>query len=213
MRHQEGSFLVVDDHALVREGVVSVLRSLAPAMQVLQAGTHQEAVDAVGAGGHLSLTIILDLQLPDCEGLATLQGMRTAAPRARIAIVSANNDLELALACIQEGACAFVPKQGSLIEFQQALSVVASGGVYFPRDLFVSAGLPAASSAPATPANLTPRQHEVLSLLLDGLSNAAIAEQLAISEETAKLHVRAILRAHDAANRVQLLLGFARHAA
>lgn len=213
-RLQGGRFLIVDDHALLREGVASVVRQLCPdSIVIAQAETLAHAMAQLRADQGHGWTVILDLHLPDSSGLATLEAMRAAAPLARITIVSAHHDLDLAIQCIQAGACAFVPKHGSLIEFQQALAVIAGGGVYFPKELFVSAGVTTPKDKPSAPATeLTPRQHEVLAGLLDGLSNAAIAQHLQISEETVKLHVRAVLRAYGAANRVQLLLSFARHA-
>lgn len=211
---QDGAFLIVDDHALLREGVVSVLRPLCrEGCPIEQADHLAHALARLSACGGQGWTVILDLHLPDSAGLSTLEAIREAAPLARIAIVSAHHDLDLAIQCIQAGACAFVPKHGSLVEFQQALTVIASGGVYFPKELFVSANVPSNDKkSPTVESELTPRQYEVLAGLLDGLTNAAIAHHLQISEETVKLHVRAILRAHGAANRVQLLLGFARQA-
>jgi DNA-binding NarL/FixJ family response regulator len=201
-------FLVVDDHALLREGVIATILRVQPAAQVVQTDSLQATLhDAQAAQCD---TIVLDLSLPDSQGLATLQAVRNWSPRARIAIVSAHNDLDLALACIREGACAFVPKQGSLVQFQQALTVIAQGGLYFPRELFISADLPAAT--PAAP-SLTPRQQEVLAQLLKGCTNPMIGEELGISAETVKLHVSAILAAYGVANRVQLVLACSREQA
>lgn len=214
-RLHDSRFLIVDDHALLREGVASVIKPLCPDRHdMAQADSLAQAVAHLGGNQGQGWTVILDLHLPDSSGLSTLETIRAAAPLSRIAIVSAHHDLDLAMQCIQAGACAFVPKHGSLVEFQQALAVIAAGGVYFPKELFVSAGVAHNHDKPAQAnTELTPRQHEVLAGLLDGLSNAAIAQHLQISEETVKLHVRAVLRAYGAANRVQLLLTFARQAA
>ncbi|MEY2842431.1 MAG: hypothetical protein RI920_468 [Pseudomonadota bacterium] len=198
-------FLVVDDHALLREGVIATILRVQPQAEILQAESLQAALNAPQAAQ--CDTIVLDLSLPDSQGLATLQAVRAWSPRARIAIVSAHNDLDLAMACIREGACAFVPKQGSLVQFQQALSVIAQGGLYFPRELFITADLPA--PRPAAP-SLTPRQKEVMVQLLKGCTNPMIGEELGISAETVKLHVSAILAAYGVANRVQLLLACSR---
>lgn len=200
--------LVIDDHALVREGVVSVLRRAAPDATVHDADSLAQARGWAQAG-HRPDTLVLDLSLPDSEGLDTLQAVRALWPQARVAIVSAHNDLDLAMACLREGACAFVPKQGSLVQFEHALSVIAGGGLYFPRELFLTAGLTTpAVNRPAVA--LTPRQHEVLGHLLQGATNPMIAEALGISPDTVKLHVSAILQAHGVANRVQLVLACAR---
>jgi two-component system nitrate/nitrite response regulator NarL len=201
-------FLVVDDHALLREGVIATILRVQPGALLVQTDSLQATLhDAQAAQCD---TIVLDLTLPDSQGLATLQAIRSWSPRARIAIVSAHNDLDLAVACIREGACAFVPKQGSLVQFQQALAVIAQGGLYFPRELFISADLPAAP--PAAP-SLTPRQQEVLAQLLKGCTNPMIGEELGISAETVKLHVSAILAAYGVANRVQLVLACSREQA
>jgi DNA-binding NarL/FixJ family response regulator len=198
-------FLVVDDHALLREGVIATILRVQPGAQVVQTDSLQATLHDAQAA--LCDTIVLDLSLPDSQGLATLQAIRCWSPRARIAIVSAHNDLDLAMACIREGACAFVPKQGSLVQFQQALAVIAQGGLYFPRELFISANLP---TAPPSAPSLTPRQQEVLTQLLKGCTNPMIGEELGISAETVKLHVSAILAAYGVANRVQLVLACSR---
>lgn len=204
--------LVIDDHALLREGVVSVLQRAAPGVTIRQAGSLDEALGLLRQG-YQPDTVVLDLSLPDSQGLDTLKAVREACPAARVAIVSAHNDLDLAMACVREGACAFVPKQGSLVQFEHALSVIASGGLYFPHELFLSAGVDAVR-APAAVVTLTPRQHEVMQHLLQGATNPMIATALGISAETVKLHVSAILQAHGVANRVQLVLSQARrHAA
>jgi DNA-binding NarL/FixJ family response regulator len=198
-------FLVVDDHALLREGVIATILRVQPQAEITQTDSLQATLmDAEAARCD---TIVLDLSLPDSQGLATLQAVRAWSPRARIAIVSAHNDLDLAMACIREGACAFVPKQGSLVQFQQALTVIAQGGLYFPRELFISADLPAPRPAPPS---LTPRQQEVMVQLLKGCTNPMIGEELGISVETVKLHVSAILAAYGVASRVQLLLACSR---
>jgi DNA-binding NarL/FixJ family response regulator len=200
--------LVIDDHALVREGVVSVLRRAAPNATLHEADCLAQAQGLADTDQRPD-TIVLDLSLPDSDGLATLQAVRALWPQARVAIVSAHNDLDLAMACLREGACAFVPKQGSLVQFEHALSVIAGCGLYFPRELFLTAGVSEpAASRPAVV--LTPRQQEVLGHLLQGATNPMIAEALGISSDTVKLHVSAILQAHGVANRVQLVLACAR---
>lgn len=215
--------LVVEDHALVCEGIAQVVLGHWPDTAVQRAPDLRQAlrhIDMDGAWRAPGAIIITDLNLPDSHGLDTLARLRARAPAARIGVVSGSSDLALALDCLREGACAFVPKAGSLAHFTDGLRTLAHGGVYFPRELLAQAraasGLSPVLSSGQAPADthagsrLTPRQHEVRTLLLHGLSNALIAEHLGISEETVKLHVRAILRAHGALNRVQLLLACAR---
>lgn len=211
------TLLVVEDHALVSEGILKVVTSRWPDLRVHQAADLAGALRCLAQAGPGGVDVIItDLNLPDAQGLDTLIRLRARAPCARIGVVSGSNDLALALACLREGACAFVPKAGSLAHFTEGLRTLAHGGVYFPRELLAQAHAVAGAEAdrPAPripgPVRLTPRQLEVRALLLHGLANALIADQLGISEETVKLHVRAILRAHGAHNRVQLLLNCAR---
>lgn len=224
------TLLVVEDHALVSEGILKVVTTHWPNLVAHQACDLASALRCLDAATSGIDVIITDLNLPDAKGLDTLLRLRARAPRARIGVVSGSNELALALACLREGACAFVPKAGSLAHFTEGLRTLAHGGVYFPRELLAQAHAVAiagpdhedlattgssATSAippgrPGSPVRLTPRQIEVRALLLHGLTNALIADQLGISEETVKLHVRAILRAHGAHNRVHLLLHCAR---
>lgn len=214
------TLLVVEDHALVSEGILKVVAAHWPGLVAHQAGDLATALRCLAATTSPGIDVIItDLNLPDAQGLETLTRLRARAPRARIGVVSGSNDLDLALACLREGACAFVPKAGSLDHFAEGLRALAHGGVYFPRELLAQAHAVATATdgprddidqaGPARP-RLTPRQLEVRALLLHGLANALIADQLGISEETVKLHVRAILRAHGAQNRLQLLLNCAR---
>ena len=222
------TLLVVEDHALVSEGILKVVTTRWPDLVAHQANDLASALRCLDTAAAPGIEVIItDLNLPDAQGLDTLIRLRAQAPRARIGVVSGSNELALALACLREGACAFVPKAGSLAHFTEGLRTLAHGGVYFPRELLAQAhaavltGTDDAQATGATtsaalagravsPARLTPRQVEVRALLLHGLANALIADQLGISEETVKLHVRAILRAHGAHNRVQLLLNCAR---
>ncbi len=206
------SYLIVDDHALVREGIVRVITNTWPHAHLSHAASLHEANKLLAEPGASFDTVVLDLNLGDSDGIQTLKTLRAAAPMARVAVVSANNDLDLALACLHEGACAFIPKMGSIDHFVRGLQTLASGGTYFPRDLLAQAqqreGAPTGVQ-PVAAISLTPRQHEVLHLLLQGLTNTLIAQELGISAETVKLHVSAILRSYGVANRVQLLLACA----
>lgn len=199
------TYLVVDDHALLREGIVSIIQRVNPSAQIDQAENLRDALGLLRQRAGTVDMVVLDLDLPDSRQLDTLCTVKAAAPAAHIAIVSAHNHLDLATTCIREGACAFVPKSGSLVSFQHALQLAAQGGMYFPRELLVSAGA-LAQKPQNTSSALTPRQQEVLAHLLKGSSNPQIAMALGISAETVKLHVSAILAAYGVANRVQLVL-------
>lgn len=214
-------FLVVDDHALLRQGISTVLSHIDNQVQVTEADNlaqalHTLQIDNVqpGASARPPIdTVLLDLELPDSHGLNTLIAVRAANPQPRIVVVSAHNDEQLAKDCIREGACGFIPKQGNLVEFQHALSVVATGRLYFPHNVLINTQCVRPRPSGATPNKpLTPRQQEVLEWLLKGLTNAKIAQKLGISAETVKLHVSAILQAFGVTTRIDLVLAYANEA-
>jgi DNA-binding NarL/FixJ family response regulator len=209
------AYLIVDDHALIREGIVRVFSDTRPGARLFEACSLQQAIQILqGEEGAAIDTVLLDLNLPDSRGLDTLQRVKAVAPHVVVGVVSGTDDDQLAMQCLQQGAAAFVPKHGELDQFVQGISAMASGGIYFPRELLWQAtgrlSLPDShASASASAVRLTQRQSEVLRLLLKGFSNQVISNELGISPETVKLHVSALLRAHKVSSRVHLILACA----
>ncbi|MGH6646868.1 response regulator [Aquabacterium sp.] len=210
------AYLIVDDHALIREGIVRVFSDTRPQARLFEACNLQQAIQTLqGEHGPSIDTVLLDLNLPDSRGLETLQRIKAVAPDIVVGVVSGTDDDHLAMQCLQQGAAAFVPKHGELDQFVQGISAMACGGIYFPRELLwqVTGRLSAADAPPMVPGvasvRLTQRQGEVLRLLLKGLSNQVISNELGISPETVKLHVSALLRAHKVSSRVHLILACA----
>lgn len=210
------AYLIVDDHALIREGIVRVFSDTRPQARLFEACNLQQAIQTLqGEHGPSIDTVLLDLNLPDSRGLETLQRIKAVAPDIVVGVVSGTDDDHLAMQCLQQGAAAFVPKHGELDQFVQGISAMACGGIYFPRELLwqVTGRLSAVDAPPMVPGvasvRLTQRQGEVLRLLLKGLSNQVISNELGISPETVKLHVSALLRAHKVSSRVHLILACA----
>lgn len=204
-------FLIVDDHALIREGVVRVFGEFRPDAALFEARNLADAIDILsGPSGELVDTVLLDLNLPDSAGIDTLQRIKQVAPDRLIGIISGTNDEQLAMQCLMLGASAFVPKHGEVSQLVQGLSALANGGVYFPRELLTRVNRSALALDGSGPehanAQLTRRQREVLPLLLQGSTNQQISDALGISLETAKLHVSGLLRVYGVSNRVQLIL-------
>lgn len=208
------AYLIVDDHALIREGVVRVFNDIRPHARLFEACDLKQAIQTLqGEHGGSIDTLLLDLNLPDSRGIETLQRIKAIAPDLVIGVISGTDDDHLAMQCLQQGAAAFVPKHGDLDQFVQGITAMASGGIYFPRELLWQATgrlsvLDKPSTGPAT-VRLTQRQSEVLRLLLKGFSNQVISDELGISPETVKLHVSALLRAHKVSSRVHLILACA----
>lgn len=217
MRQVQG-FLLVDDHALIRDGMSLAIRQLQPEAHLVEADSCAQAVRALQSDGQNIDVVLLDLDLPDSHGLDTLQRVRAACTTQRVAIFTGHCDGQLALACIHHGAVCFIPKLAGVADFQAGLHAVLGGRLFLPPALLAAASAaaqdqdapapaPTPSSQPAP--QLSPRQHEVLALLLRGCTNQAIAQALSISPDTAKMHVSAILRAHQVATRTQLVLRYA----
>ena len=208
---REPHYLLVDDHSLIREGMMQAIRGLDPNALFSQAGTLQAALQRLeeAQSTHPVDVVLLDLGLPDSRGMATLQAMRTAAPTQRIGIITGQNDVQLALECIHHGASCFIPKLAEIDGFMAALKALVEGRLHFPSELLSPSEVEWPSQDDHTSpraVRLTPRQKDVLQWILKGCTNHAIATALGISAETVKLHVSAIFRAYGVHSRTQLVL-------
>ena len=210
-------FLMIDDHALIREAMRGVLRELCSDSEVLEAADSAEAMALAEQHGDLSL-ILLDLQLPDRDGLEVLTELRERYPAVAVVMLSASNDRETVIKALDAGAMGFIPKTQSREVLLGALGLVLAGGVYVPPVALQSASpeatrsvAPAASARRPTPAELglTQRQVDVLALMMQGKSNKLICRALELAEPTVKNHVSAILKALEVSNRTEAVLAVA----
>jgi DNA-binding NarL/FixJ family response regulator len=197
--------LVVDDHALVREGLQQVLQGLQEQVEVLQAANCGQAFDIALNNPDLDL-ILLDFHLPDMTGLEALRILGLRHPELPVLILSASADVMMMRQVLNAGACGFVTKSSLSDELLFAVKKVLEGEVYLPMELRQDDG----SEAGQDVSRLTQRQELVLRELLDGRSNREISNTLNISEETVKSHVAAILRHFDVQNRTQAVVAAAR---
>ncbi len=209
--------LLVDDHALFRDGVALLLRELDPAVQVRHASTVAEALAVIDEGAGIDL-ILLDFILPGMHGLQALETMRERYPGVPLVMLSSQEDQVTVLRSIHLGAMGFIPKSASSSQMFEALRTVLAHGIYMPPVSLAGIALPVPARPRTTPAELglTPRQTQVLRLILEGKPMKLIARELGLSHNTAKTHVSAVLRALAvttrtqaivAANRMGLVLG------
>jgi DNA-binding NarL/FixJ family response regulator len=201
--------LVVDDHPLMAEALGTAMRTLDRATQVETAGNLKSAIaQATEASFDLCL---LDLGLPDCSGLEALERMRQSLPALPVVVVSGSDDPSHVLKALDLGAMGYIPKTSPRDVLLGAVRLVASGGIYVPvQALTAREAAVAAPAAPQPDLGMSARQREVLDLLLKGLPNKLIARKLDISENTAKIHVSAVLRALGVASRTQALIAASR---
>ena len=200
--------LVIDDHALVREGLCQVLKGLDETMQVLQASTCADGFLMAKFHPDLDL-VLLDYHLPDMTGLAALAVFGQRHPELPILMLSGSANIQIMRQVLQAGAAGFVAKSSLSDELLGAVRRVLDGDVYLPQEL---EALPPDERAPAASGKqpLTQRQELVVRELLDGHSNREISQVIGLSEETVKTHVAAILRHFAVQNRTQAVVAAAR---
>jgi DNA-binding NarL/FixJ family response regulator len=200
--------LLVDDHALIRDALSGVIKELVDDASVLEAPDWHQAMRLIQGHPDLHL-ILLDLNLPDRDGIAVLADLRMRYATISVVVLSASHDREKILKVLDLGALGFIPKSAPREVMVNALRLVFSGGVYVPPEALARAE--PKEARPAKPftladAGLTDRQLEVLALLMRGKSNKAISRALDMAEPTVKHHVTAILKALRSANRTEAVI-------
>lgn len=204
--------LIVDDHALIRDALRGVLAAMRNDAVVLEASRSSAALELAARNPDIEL-ILLDLALPDCDGFVTLSELRERYPEMAVAVLSASRNKEDIARALKLGAQGFIPKSAHREVMLGALNLIFSGGIYVPPEVLDdTASTPDPGTAierslpPALELGLTPRQREVLLLMMQGKSNKAICRALDLAEPTVKNHVTAILKALRATNRTEAVV-------
>lgn len=200
--------LVVDDHALVREGLCQVLQGLkaGEATEVLQAATCSRAFELAHFNPSLDL-VLLDYRLPDMSGLAALEIFGHRHPELPVVILSGSANPSVMQKARDLGAAGFVTKSCLSDTLLSTLRNILAGEICYPSNFSPLGEVVAGAAIKAgTPPVLSPRQLDVLCLLLGGLTNRQIGEQLSLGSETVKFHVSNILRIFGARTRTQAVL-------
>jgi DNA-binding NarL/FixJ family response regulator len=204
-------YLVVDDHSLIRDAMQSLLASIDTDAMVLVASCAAQARSLLVSEQGVDLAL-LDLNLPDVDGLTLLAEFRATYPALAVVMLSGERDPATVRCALDAGAAGFIPKTESRDVLASALSLVLAGGVYVPREALGTVA--SATSAKVqvvhapTPARLglTDRQIEVLALIMKGRTNKHICRQLNLAEPTVKNHVTAILRALKVTSRTEAVI-------
>ncbi|GLY95376.1 response regulator transcription factor [Actinoplanes sp. NBRC 103695] len=211
----ETRVLLVDDQALVREGMAMVLGQ-EPGLRIVgEAGDGRAGVRL--ARLHQPDVVLMDVRMPVLDGIEATREIVEHCPGSRVLILTTFDLDEYALAGLRAGASGFLLKDARSAELVDAVRTVAAGeAVASPRitrrllDHYRS-GPPPASSDPPLPVALTAREHEVLVAIGRGLSNAEIAAELFLSESTVKTHVGRVLAKLGARDRVHAVIWAHRH--
>jgi DNA-binding NarL/FixJ family response regulator len=216
--------LLVDDHALFREGLALLLQTLMGDIEVSEAGSGQEAIEFLAGRTDIDL-ILFDIGLPDMNGTDAIGLVRTQNPNVPIVALSSSEDKETVLKALDQGAMGFVPKSSSSPVLSGALRLILNKGIYLPPSVFlgdryvsrptIPVGRPAQNVSPSpatTPAalGLTPRQIDVLYRILQGKSAKVISRELDLASGTVKTHTSAVLRALNVTTRTQAIIAAGR---
>jgi DNA-binding NarL/FixJ family response regulator len=191
--------LVVDDHPIVREGLVAVLADQPDFTVIGAAGATAEALEV--AARTQPDVALLDLELGDEDGVGLLPQLAQVSPNTRTIAFTAYDTDERVLGAIRAGAKGYLLKGAPVEEIAEAVRTVYAGGsALAPR---AAAKLVAAVSAPAG-GHLTERERQVLRLVAQGQANKQIAQALSITERTVKFHLSSLFLKLGADNRAQL---------
>lgn len=197
--------LIVDDHPLFCDALSMTLTGPVGIARVDAVGTLAAALDRM-AQEPVPDVIVLDLHLPDVNGLEGVVRMRQAAADRPIIVVSSMDERRVVRGALLAGVSAYVPKHAPRDAFRDAFAIIARGEVH-PSRLALDSATPSSSEeALARLASLTRQQARILQLISAGLLNKQIAHELSIAETTVKAHVTAIMRKLRVQTRTQAVL-------
>jgi DNA-binding NarL/FixJ family response regulator len=203
-------FLIVDDHALIREALHAVLKELKREAVIFEASNGRQAVHIVEEHPDISL-ILLDINLPDRDGFSVLRELRDRYATIAIIIISSSNDQDAVKRAFKLGALGFITKTTAREVMLNAIELVFSGGIYIPSEILEETTSPQLTNKLATrdspkDLGLTDRQIEVLGLLMKGKSNKVIARTLKMAVPTVKNHITVVLKALNVTSRTEAVI-------
>ena len=198
------SALIVDDHPLFCDALAMTLQAVAGIDRIGNADCLETALALLEADETRADVVMLDLNLPDVQGLDGLMRLRQAAPDLPIVVVSSIDDPRVIRAAISAGAAGFVPKHSRRDLFRAAFAAIARGEVFVPEQ--TGDGTSPQDEALRRLSLLTRQQANILEQICAGKMNKQIAYDLSIAETTVKAHVTAIMRKLGVYSRTQAVL-------
>ena len=196
--------LIADDHDLVRDTIEEFLKRLAQDLHVLHAANLSQALDLLRKAEALDL-VLLDLRMPGMNGLAGLKAVQASRADVPIVILSGETNPDTIRNALQAGAAGFLPKTMRGTAMLSALRLILAGERYIPDIMVAEQSVRAEEGAGGGPGpgSLSPREREVVGLLVQGLSNKEIGHRLGIEVVTVALHLRSVYRKLGVTSRTQ----------
>jgi two-component system nitrate/nitrite response regulator NarL len=201
---EAATILLIDDHPMLRNGVKQLI-SMDPRLQVIaEASNGEQGVEL--AELHDPDLILLDLNMPGMNGLATLDRLRQTALSGRVVVFSVSNHEDDVVSALKRGADGYLLKDMEPEELLKALHQAAAGQMVLSEALTPVLAASLRENRPAVERDiqqLTPRERDILKLIAQGLPNKLIARKLMITESTVKVHVKHLLKKMKLKSRVE----------
>jgi two-component system, NarL family, response regulator NreC len=181
--------LIADDHAIVRAGLRALIHAETEMELVGEASGGYETIELVEK--NQPDVLVLDLSMPDLDGIAVTRSLKAKFPGLRILILTLHEDKALLKEAIKAGAAGYILKRAAESELVSAIRTILRGDLYVDPSLvrtLIGEPRRAAPNSPAAKEALTPRETEILKLIVEGNTNRQIGEQLKISFRTVEGH-------------------------
>jgi DNA-binding NarL/FixJ family response regulator len=212
--------LIADDDEFFRIALGFILKSKLHFAEIIETGSLDEAIERLSERHDISLALF-DLAMPGMQSAASLAAVRDIHPDMKVVVVSASSRRSDILSALTAGINGYVPKGLGASDLAEAIGAILNGAVYVPPSIAGRASPSEEAELPAARENqdgrghrtiefLTPRQREVLLLLVQGLSNKEIARKLKLGEGTVKIHMAALFRSLRVRNRQEAAAAGAR---
>ena len=199
--------LIVDDHAIVRQGLRAIIR-VTPDLELVGEADGGRAAVEMAARLHPDV-VLMDLVMPELDGVGAIARIKRDRPATRIIALTTFSEADLVLGAVQAGADGYLLKDVDVQELARAIRIVHAGQPYLHPE--ATRHLLQATARPEQPVErLTGREQAVLTLVARGMTNRQIADMLSISEKTVSVHVSNMLSKLGLASRTQAALYAAR---